>query len=182
MKRLLLILFSIISFNSFAQDVKFMGQNLGDDFDKFCNGLKVKGLAIKTDRFNKREFEGTFATYNDCRIVITSTEVSKKVKSAEVIFESIRNDEYEVNKTFKEILAQYQNKYGEAVKKTSTSDDYKYFGKTTYTIKLGDVVIRLNKFSPSYLRPDECSMSIFYYSESLIKTKEENTNTYSNDI
>ena len=47
---------------------------------------------------DKKEFVGTFATYNDCRIIVYATEASKKVKMVEVVFESVKDDEYDRDK------------------------------------------------------------------------------------
>lgn len=166
-----------------GQEIKFMGLSFGTNVDVFCKALKAKGLKQTVDRFETKEFVGTFATYNDCRIIIKATEVSKKVRSAEVIFESVRDDEYERDKAFSEILKQYESKYGSKLKKEpydKTTNDI--LGFTTYYIESGDIKINLNKTGPSVLSPDECSMSIYYYSKSLVSLKESNTKKHSSDI
>lgn len=182
MRKVLYLLVLLFPMLTMGQDVKFMGLEFGTDMNTFCKALEAKGLKQTVDRFDKREFVGTFATYNNCTIIIKSTEVSKKVRSAEVIFESVRNDEYERNKAFEEILKQYKSKYGNKVVKDSNRDSEELLGLVTYIIDCGDIKIHLNKTGPSLLSPEECSMSIYYYSKSLVEKKETNTKKYSDDI
>lgn len=179
MKNLFAILFLLIPFSMQGQEIKFMGLEFGTNIDVFCNALKAKGLKQTVDRFETKEFVGTFATYNDCRIIITATEKSNKVKSAEVIFESVRDNEYERNKAFKEILKQYHNKYGNKVVLLSSIEE---IGYKVYGIDNGDIVIHICSSGPSFLSPEECSMSIYYFSKELSKENEVNQNKYSNDI
>lgn len=96
MKRLLLTvcLFPMILF---GQEIKFMGLNLNSNLDSFCKELEKKGLKKVVDRFEEKEFIGTFATYDSCRIYVTATEVSKKIKRVEVAFNA-KNDKIKRDK------------------------------------------------------------------------------------
>lgn len=182
-RSLFILMMLLIPFFAMGQEIKFMGLSFGTDVDTFCKNLKAKGLKQTVDRFETKEFVGTFATYNDCRIIIKATEVSKKVKSAEVIFESVRDNEYKRDEAFSEILKQYKSKYGNKVIKEpydKTTNDI--LGLITYYVEIGDIKIHLNKTGPNFLSPDECSMSIYYYSKSLLNQKENNPKKHSNDI
>lgn len=178
MKNLLFILL-LAPISLFGQEIKFMGLDLGTDVDVFCKSLKTKGLMQTVDRFEKKEFVGTFATYNNCHIIVKATETSKKVKSVEVLFESVRDDEHERDNVYKEILKQYYNKYGEKV----VSLEYdEVLGVKRYGITDGDIIIEISSYGPSFLSPENCSMSVYYYSKKLLNKKETNPNRYSNDI
>lgn len=168
---------------SFGQEIKFMGLALGTDVDAFCKKLKEKGLKQTVDRFENKEFEGTFATYPNCRIIVSATEVSKKVKSVEVIFESVRNKKEQRDHVYLEVLKQYKNKYGDKLKREpydKTKNDF--LGIKTWSIIEGDLQIHIHKIGPSVLSPDECSLSVLYMSESLRMLKELNPNNHSDDI
>lgn len=182
MKKLILILFLLVPMLSMAQEAKFMGLELGTDMDSFCNSLLKKGLKQTVDRFSEREFIGTFATYNNCSIIIKCTETSKKVMSAEVVVESVRNNKYKRDKAFDEILEQYKCKYGDKVIKYTDENDKKFLSLIGYQVECGDIKIKISKFGPHFLSPNECSLSIYYISKSLINNKEINTEKYSDDI
>lgn len=100
--------------------------------------------------------------------------------SAEVIFEEVRNDEYERDKACEEILKQYKSKYGDNMVYLLKNDnvlglyDWKVLGK--------DVTVIISKTGPCFLSPDECSMSIYYYSQRLKDLKEKAIIKHSNDI
>ena len=182
MKKFFLMLALLFPTFAYCQEAKFMGLNLGTDVDVFCKVLKEKGMKQTIDRFERKEFDGTFATYPGCRIIVMATEVSKKVKSVEVVFESVRNKKYDRDKAFSSILEQYRSKYGDKLVKTSSARDADMLGITNYEVKCGDVTIYLHKTGPSFLSPDDCSMSISYVSSSLVKLKEANPNKHSSDI
>lgn len=182
MRRVFMALTMLLSLSAFGQEIKFMGLSLGTDVEVFSKALKSKGLKQTIDRFERKEFEGTFATYPGCRIIVCATEVSKKVKTVEVIFESVRNDEYERDKAFDAILEQYKSKYGSKLTKKTQSNADNFLGLTTYQVQDGDVKIDLHKTGPSALSPEQCSMSISYISTSLTKIKETNPNKHSSDI
>ena len=55
-------------------------------------------------------------------------------------------------------------------------------GYKVYGIDNGDIVIHICSSGPSFLSPEECSMSIYYFSKELSKENEVNQNKYSNDI
>ena len=180
MKRAFLALTMLLSLSAFGQEIKFMGLNLGMNVEEFCKALKSKGLKQTIDRFEENEFEGTFATYPGCRIIVKATEVSKKVKSVEVQFNSIRGKEYEVDSAFDAIVEQYKNKYGDKL----TKEPYdKFMGMETCNVKDGDLNIQIDKFTPSALSPDRASsLSVFYFSKNLQQLKEVNPNKHSDDI
>lgn len=181
MKNLFVILLLLIPFSMQGQEIKFMGLEFGANIDVFCKSLKAKGLKQTVDRFERKEFVGTFATYNNCNIIVKATEVSKKVKSVEIQFTSVENDEYERDKAYKEILKQYKNKYGNKLVLETKMDPL--IGYEKYIIDNGDIVIKISKYGPSYLSPDECSMNIYYYSKELLYDNNEvNPQKYSNDI
>ena len=171
----------LLSLSISGQEIKFMGLNLGMNVDEFCKALKAKGLKQTIDRFEEKEFVGTFATYPDCKIIVKATEVSKKVKSVEVQFEAIRNDEYEVNRAYDAIVEQYKNKYGEKFKEEPYKDS-EIIVVRTCTVKDGDLNIHIDKFSPSALLPDRASLTVFYFSKSLQSLKEVNPDKHSDDI
>ena len=186
MKKCLLLMAMLLPLLAFGQEVKFMGLSLGTNVDVFCKTLKSKGLKQTIDGLDRKEFEGTFATYPGCRIIIKSTPVSKKVVSAEVIFESVRNDEYKRDVACAEIVKQYRNKYGDKL-----IEDKKDNGKVSvlaihnWNIDNGDVKVTITKSGPDMLSPDECSLSIFYRSPSLQHLRfeeEKNSKQHSDDI
>lgn len=79
MKKLFLIMFLLIPFSMQGQEIKFMGLEFGTNIEAFCNALKTKGLKQTVDRFEEQEFVGTFATYNNCNIIVKATEVTKRL-------------------------------------------------------------------------------------------------------
>ena len=167
---------------AFSQDAKFMGLDLGGSVDTFCKALKTKGLKQTIDRFDKKEFVGTFATYNDCRIIVYATEASKKVKMVEVVFESVKDDEYDRDKAFKEIVEQYKNKYKDRVVREPYDKSSEALSIDAYIVKCGDIEIDIRKMGPNFLSPNKCSMYVTYKSKSLCALKEVDENKFSNDI
>ena len=182
MKRYSFIILTLfLSVNIFAQNIEFMGLSLNTDLNTFCKNLKSKGLTQTIDRFEEKEFEGTFATYPKCKIIVKGTADKKKIQSVEVIFESVRNDKYERDRAFNELLTQYKNKYKDNVKKMPTDDATKMMNFEKSTISIGTTEIHIQKFGPTIFDTEgECSMSIVYVNTSV--PKEEKTSNYSNDI
>ena len=181
MRKILLLVFSFLSLFSFGQGVKFMNLDMNMSAKTFCQKLKTKGLEQTIDRFETKEYKGAFATYPDCRIVVTTTETSDKIKSIEVIFESVRNDEYERNKAFNNLLLQYKNKYGEGFKETYNDDT---LGAIFYSITIDGISVKLLKLGPPAAKflGDDCSLSIMYVNEKTVDLKEKNPSKYSSDI
>lgn len=179
MKRLLLIvcLFPMILF---GQEIKFMGLDLNSNLDSFCKELEKKGLKKVVDRFEEKEFIGTFATYDSCRIYVTATEVSKKIKRVEVAFNA-KNDKIKRDKIFDELIQQYSNKYKSKLKKIAQDPKNNPLNITSYIISTDNVSIRINKFGPG-LFLNTSSLNILYDNLLEIDNNEKNPNRYSNDI
>lgn len=174
---LFLLLFPLFSL---GQSIEFMGMGLDTDFETFCKKLKTKGLTQKIDRFEEREYEGTFATYPNCRIIVKGSADKKKIQSVEVIFECVRNDKYDRDKAYTEILNQYKNKYVGKVKEMEQNSATKSMNFAKHTITSGVMQIHIQKFGPTIFDDEECSMSIVYLNTSVPKT--EKKDNYSNDI
>ena len=180
MKKLFLIMFLLIPFSMQGQEIKFMGLEFGTNIEAFCNALKTKGLKQIVDRFEEQEFVGTFATYNNCNIIVKATEVTKRVKSVEVQFNSVRNKEYERDRAYEEILKQYKNKYGSKLILKDKKDSL--MGIEKYIVDNGKIVIEISICGPGMLSKD-CFLNVYYYSKELLhNNKEVNSQKYSNDI
>lgn len=179
MKRLLLII-SLFPMILFGQEIKFMGLDLNSNLDNFCNGLEKKGLKKVVDRFEEKEFIGKFATYDSCRIYVTATEVSKKIKRVEVVFNA-KKDRIKRDKIFDELIQQYSNKYKDKLKKVDQDSKNNLLNITSYIISTDKVSIKINKFGPG-LFLDTSSLNILYDNLLEIDNKETNPNKYSEDI
>lgn len=184
MKKLLIIILLLMPILTMAQEIKFMGIKIDSKVDYFAQQLKAKGLKQTIDRFEEKQFKGTFATYNNCTIIVTGTEVNRMVKSIEIQFEDVRNKEYERDKVFDNLLVQYKNKYGSKVKLKPMPDDDNILNYTSYIIKDGDVEIDITKCGPakvSFLGTD-CFVNIMYWNLKQKNIEETNPQKYSNDI
>ena len=179
-KRLLTFFLLLAPLFAFGQSIEFMGMSLDTDFETFCKNLKTKGLVQKIDRFETREFEGTFATYPDCRILVNASADRKKIQSVEVVFESVRDDEYDRDKAYTNVLNQYKSKYTGQVKAMEQDSATKMMNFVKHTIKSGVMEIHIQKFGPTIFDDEECSMSIVYVNTSVPKV--EKKDNYSSDI
>ena len=175
-------MFSLLfSLNTFSQEIKFMGLSLNSDVNTFCKSLKTKGLTQTIDRFELKEFEGTFATYPNCRIIVKGSSDMKKIQSVEVVFESVKNDEFDRDKAYEQILDQYKNKYKDKVKKSPSDDATRMMKFVESTVTISTIEISIRKFGPGIFDTDgKCSMSVIYTNTSVPKT--EKKSNYSNDI
>lgn len=179
-RRLLTFVLLLAPLFAFGQSIEFMGMSLDTDFETFCKNIKTKGLVQKIDRFETREFEGTFATYPNCRILVNASADRKKIQSVEVIFESVRDDKYDRDEAYTNVLNQYKSKYKGLVKAMEQDSATKMMNFVKHTIKSGVMEIHIQKFGPTIFDEKECSMSIVYVNTSVPKVeKKEN---YSNDI
>ena len=180
MRKLCLASLLLISLSITAQEIKFMGLSLDNDLNSFCKSLSSKGLKKTIDRFEKKEYVGTFATYPDCRIIVNGTTDKKKIKSVEVIFESVTDKEYERNEAYENIISQYSNKYNGKLVKMPSDDVTKMMNFTEYTITIDAITIHIQKIGPGIFDKEECSMSIVYVNSSANDTGK--GTDYSNDI
>lgn len=178
-KLLALILFFAPIF-AFGQSIEFMGMSLDTDFETFCKNLKSKGLVQKIDRFETREFIGTFATYPDCRILVNASADRKKIQSVEVIFESVRNDKYDRDKAYTNVLNQYMSKYTGKVQEMEQDSATKMMNFVKHTVECGVMEIHIQKFGPTIFDDKECSMSVVYLNTAVPKV--EKKDNYSSDI
>lgn len=169
---LIIILYS--TFFSYSQEIKFMGINMDCKIEEFCKQLKEKGLKQTADRFEVKEFEGKFATYDNCRIIVKATEVSMMLKSIEVQFDGIRGNEFKVNSAYENLRTQYKNKYGKLFKEDSSM---KLLKITSCNIKNSEAEIYLTKF----LTNEPC-LNVVYWVSKQKYVKETNPNKYSDDI
>ena len=167
-----LILTSFLTVN--CQEIKFMGIDLDCKVEQFCNKLKEKGLKQTLDRFEVKEFKGTFATYNNCRIIVKATETSMMLKSVEVQFDEVRGDEFEVNKAFENLCTQYKNKYGDMLHEDSSLKAMKI---TSYNVKNSMAEIYITKFLLN-----EPSVNVVYWVTKQKNVDERNPNKFSDDI
>lgn len=180
-RRLLTLVLLLAPIFTFGQSIEFMGMSLNTDFETFCKNLKTKGLVQKIDRFETREFVGTFATYPDCRILVNASNDRKKIQSVEVIFESVENKKYDRDRAYTNVVNQYKSKYTGQVKEMEQNSATKMMNVVKHTIKSGAMEIKIQKFGPSIFDDEEeCSMSILYLNKSVPIV--EKKNNYSSDI
>lgn len=175
--RKILFLFVLMPVILMGQEIKFMGLNIDCDIDTFTKQLKAKGLRQTIDRFEKRIFMGDFATYKNCKIVVTSTEVSKQVKSVEVMFDDLdgQEKEFERNRAYENILLQFKNKYENVIRRTDDTI-FKLFGITEYQVVKNNTEVVIGKYDNIE------SMSILYWNLKQKNNKEISPQKYSNDI
>lgn len=172
---LLLSLFCLFKVD--AQDMKFMGLDLNTKFETFCQKLKDKGLEVDVVKSASTYFKGTFAGHKNCKIIVSCTDITKVVKSVEVVF-PYKYDEDARNDAWRDIFQQYRNKYGSYI---TIEDGDNVLNFYRYDFKSSTVNIALQRMGPNML-DDETTFSIVY--ENLKVSNESSTGAgkYSDDL
>lgn len=160
-----------------AQDIKFMGLDLNTNFETFCQKLKEKGLVLEASKLTTKEFKGAFAGYKNCEFIITCTDNTKVVKSVEVIF-PFDDDEYERDNAWKDIIKQYEAKYGKYTVVENGSNIVRF---VRYDFSSDKVKIIVQRTGPSGFS-DNCGFSIVYQNLKVINESSTGSGRYSDDL
>lgn len=102
MKKILLILISLISINVFGQHLSFKGIPINGTFEEFKSKLKQVGFTYYST-FDKKTsyFKGNFVGYNNCILVVSRYGVNQSVYATTVVFPE--------NDNFYQSISDYSN-------------------------------------------------------------------------